>query len=119
MAVLVLELGANDMLRGLDVAALQRNLGAIIERTRAAHPEVRIVVAGMRAPPNLGRAYVEDFETVYAQLAREHDAALVPFLLEGVAGVPSLNQPDGIHPTSEGHRRIAATVWPVLGPLLP
>jgi len=119
VAVLVLELGANDMLRGLDLAALHRNLAAIIEHTRAAHPEVRIVVAGMRAPPNLGRAYVEDFETVYAQLAREHDAALVPFLLEGVAGVPSLNQPDGIHPTTEGHRRIAATVWPVLGPLLP
>ena len=106
------------MLRGLDIAALHRNLAEIIERTRAAHPEVRIVVAGMRAPPNLGGAYVEDFEAGYSQLAREHDATLVPFLLERVAGVPSLNQPDGIHPTAEGHRRVAATVWPVLGPLL-
>ncbi|HJO24775.1 MAG: arylesterase [Myxococcota bacterium] len=118
LAVLVVELGANDMLRGLDVGALQRNLTAIVERAQAAHPGVRVVVVGMRAPPNLGGAYVDAFETVYSQLAQEHDATLVPFLLEGVAAVPQLNQPDGIHPNAEGQRRVAETVWPALSPLL-
>ena len=79
---------------------------------------MRVVVVGMRAPPNLGGAYVDAFETVYSQLAQEHDATLVPFLLEGVAAVPQLNQPDGIHPNAEGQRRVAETVWPALSPLL-
>lgn len=119
IAVLVLELGANDMLRGLDVATMQTNLATIIERTRAVHPDVRIVVAGMRAAPNLGREYAAAFDRSFGELAERHDAALIPFLLEGVAAVRELNQPDGIHPTDAGHRILADTVWRSLEPLLP
>lgn len=118
LAVLVLELGANDMLRGLDVAALRENLDAILSHVRRAHPDARLVVAGMRAPPNLGADYARRFEAVYPELAARFDAALVPFLLAGVAGDPELNLPDGIHPTAEGHRLLAESLWPVLEPLL-
>jgi acyl-CoA thioesterase-1 len=118
IAVLVLELGANDMLRGLDLGALRANLRAIVEKTRAAHPGVGIVVAGMRAPANLGREYVRGFEAIFRELAGETGAALIPFLLEGVAADPELNQPDGIHPTAEGHRIVADLVWRTLGPML-
>jgi acyl-CoA thioesterase-1 len=118
LAVLVLELGANDMLRGLSPAQLERNLAQILERTRAAHPAARFVVAGMRAAPNLGLPYVRDFEAVFPRLARANGALLVPFLLEGVAAVASLNQADGIHPNAEGHRRVADALWQALAPLL-
>jgi acyl-CoA thioesterase-1 len=118
VAVLVLELGANDMLRGLDLGALRANLRAIVEKTRAAHPDARIVLAGMRAPRNLGRDYAEGFEASFRELARETGATLIPFLLEGVAADPGLNQADGIHPTAAGHRIVAETVWRTLGPLL-
>jgi acyl-CoA thioesterase-1 len=118
IAVLVLELGANDMLRGLDLGALRENLRAIVDETRAAHPDVRIVLAGMRAPRNLGRAYALAFEQTYHELAQETGAALIPFLLEGVAATPDLNQADGVHPTAAGHRIVADTVWKTLGPLL-
>jgi len=119
VAVLVLELGGNDMLRGLDVDTMQANLATIIERTRAAHPEARILVAGMRAAPNLGRTYAESFDASFGTLAKRYDAALIPFLLEGVAAIRELNQPDGIHPTEAGHRILADTVWRSLEPLLP
>ncbi len=118
IAVLVVELGANDMLRGHDVDAMRRNLQEIFDRARAAHPQVRFVLAGMRAAPNLGAAYARRFDAVFPELARENGAALIPFLLEGVAADPALNQSDGIHPTAEGHVRIAATVWKELGPVL-
>ncbi|MDX1495274.1 MAG: arylesterase [Longimicrobiales bacterium] len=118
MDVLVLELGANDGLRGQDPQALRSNLEAIIDGTRTRYPDARIVLAGMEAPPNLGPRYTEAFREVFPQVARDRDAVLVPFLLEGVAGVPKLNQEDRIHPTAEGHRRIARTVWPYLEPLL-
>jgi len=118
LAVLVLELGANDMLRGLDVDSLRANLDAILTRARSEHPDVRILVAGMRAAPNLGAAYASRFEAVYADLAERFHAALIPFLLDGVAGDPALNLPDGIHPTAEGHRKLADALWPVLEPLL-
>lgn len=118
VAVLVLELGANDMLRGLGVDALESNLRAILERTREAHPGVRFVISGMRAAPNLGAEYARAFDGVYPRLARDYDAALIPFLLDGVAAVRRLNQPDGIHPTAEGHRILADTVWGALEPLL-
>ena len=117
--VLVIELGANDMLRGLDVPSLRRNLAEIVARTRSAHPDARILIAGMRAAPNLGRDYVTAFDAVFPAFAREHEAALVPFLLEGVAAEPALNQPDGIHPNAAGHRRVADNVWPVLRDVLP
>jgi len=118
IAVLVLELGANDMLRGQSVDALRANLQEIIDRTRAAHPGARIVIAGMRAAPNLGRAYASRFDRVFAELAERNDATLIPFLLDGVAGRRALNQADGIHPTAEGHERIADTVWVTLAPVL-
>lgn len=118
VAVLVLELGANDMLRGQDVAAMRGNLQQIIDRTRIAHPEARIVIAGMRAAPNLGEPYGREFAATFVELAEENDAALIPFLLDGVAGIPELNQPDGNHPTAEGQAIVAENVWVVLEPLL-
>ena len=116
--VLVLELGANDGLRGLDPGQLERNLEAIIERTRATHPDAGILLLGMEAPPNLGSAYTTRFRNAYRDVARRNDVHLIPFLLEGVAGVPALNQPDGLHPTAEGQQRMAETVWRTLAPLL-
>jgi acyl-CoA thioesterase-1 len=116
--VLVLELGANDGLRGLPPEALQENLEAIIDSTRAHWPDARIVLLGMEAPPNLGPRYTQAFRAVFPGVARSRDTELVPFLLEGVGGVRELNQDDGIHPTAEGHRMMARTIWPVLEPLL-
>jgi acyl-CoA thioesterase-1 len=118
IAVLVLELGANDALRGQDLTATRQNLQAIIDTTRARHPNVSIVVAGMQAPPNLGRRYTTQFRELFPALARANRAALIPFLLEGVGGVPELNQGDGIHPTAEGNVIMADIVWRTLGPIL-
>jgi acyl-CoA thioesterase-1 len=118
VAVLVLELGANDGLRGQDVGALRTNLQTIIDRTRAAHPDARIVVAGMESPPNMGSAYTNAFRAVFPEVARANDAVLIPFLLDGVAAVPELNQADGIHPTAEGQRVVADVVWRYLEPVL-
>ena len=102
--VLVLELGANDGLRGQDPEALARNLAAIIDSTRTRWPGARIVLAGMEAPPNLGPRYTSAFREVFPRVARKRDAALVPFLLDGVAGERALNQDDGMHPTAAGPR---------------
>lgn len=112
--VLFVELGANDGLRGQDPAALEGNLTEIIRRTRARYPDTAIVLAGMEAPPNLGARYTAAFREVFPRVARAEDAELVPFLLDGVAGVAELNQGDRIHPTAEGHERVARVVWPVL-----
>jgi acyl-CoA thioesterase I len=112
--VLVLELGANDGLRGLDVDELRSNLDEVVRRTRSLYPNARIVLLGMEAPSNLGERYTEAFREVFVQVAEERDAYFVPFLLEGVAGIPELNQPDGIHPTPEGHRRMARNIMPAL-----
>jgi acyl-CoA thioesterase I len=116
--VLVLELGANDGLRGLDPEAMRSNLDEIMTRTRARHPGTAIVIAGREAPPNLGQAYTTRFRDVYSELAAKYDAALLPFLLDGVAGEPELNIDDGIHPNAAGHRRVAAQLWTVLEPVL-
>lgn len=118
VAVLVIELGANDALRGHPPEAVQTNLQEIIDRTERAHPDTRIVIAGMEAPPNLGDRYTRAFRQVFVNLAHDNDATLIGFLLEGVAGVSEFNQEDGIHPTAEGHRRMAETVWEVLEPVL-
>ena len=118
IAALVLELGANDMLRGQSVQQLRSNLESILDRTSDAHPEARFLIAGMRAAPNLGRDYVAEFDAVYPALAAEYDAALVPFLLEDVAARRQLNQADGIHPTAEGHALIAERLWPELESIL-
>ena len=118
VAVLVLELGANDGLRGQDVDALRTNLQTIIDRTRTAHPDARIVVAGMESPPNMGSIYTDAFRAVFPEVARANDAVLIPFLLDGVAAVPELNQADGIHPTAQGQRMVADIVWRYLEPVL-
>jgi acyl-CoA thioesterase-1 len=114
VAVLVLELGANDALRGQDLAAARNNLQEIIDRTRAAHPHVRVVIAGMQAPPNLGSRYTREFRQMFVDLAQRNNAALIPFLLEGVGGAADLNQADGIHPNAAGTRVVAENVWRVL-----
>lgn len=118
VAVLVLETGANDGLRGLPVDSLRANIQAVFDRANALDPPPRLVLIGMRIPPNYGLTYTRRFQAVYRDLARQNGAELVPFLLDGVGGNPSLNQPDGIHPTAEGQRRMAETVWKVLEPVL-
>lgn len=115
-SVLIVALGANDGLRGLPVESLRRNLTGIVERAQAR--DVRVLLAGMEAPPNFGPAYVQEFRQAYEEVARLTNVPLVPFLLDGVAGVTRLNQADGIHPTAEGQRRIAELLWPRLERLL-
>ena len=116
--VLVLELGANDGLRGLSVDQMRANLDSIIMHTHARYPDADVLVAGMQAPPNLGPAYTTAFRKTFRDLARAHNAKLIPFLLEGVAGKPELNQEDGIHPNISGHAAVAQTVWRSLEPML-
>jgi acyl-CoA thioesterase I len=118
VSVLVVETGANDGLRGLSPDSLRSNIQAIFDRAGRLDPPPKLVLLGMRMPPNYGRAYSQRFESVYPELARANRAALVPFLLQGVGGNPDLNQPDGIHPTVEGQRKLAETVWRVLEPVL-
>lgn len=118
VAVLVLETGANDGLRGLSPDSLRANIQAVFDRAKATSPPPKLVLVGMRVPPNYGRAYTQAFQAVYPELARENNAELVPFLLDGIGGVARLNQADGIHPTAEGQRVMAETVWRVLGPVL-
>jgi acyl-CoA thioesterase-1 len=116
-AVLVLELGANDGLRRLPVVQTQANLQAIIDAARSKNPAVKIVLAGMKLPTSYG-GYADNFAAIYPALARSNQTILIPFLLEGVGGVPALNQPDGIHPTASGHTKVAEIVWLWLRPLL-
>jgi acyl-CoA thioesterase I len=116
--VLVLELGANDGLRGLPVENSKKNLQAIIDRTKDKYPEAKVIVAGMKVPPNMGSDYGRKFEAVFADLAKNNNAPLIPFILAGVGGVPELNLADGIHPTAKGHEIVAANVWKVLKPVL-
>jgi acyl-CoA thioesterase I len=114
--VLIVALGGNDALRGLPIEELKGNLSKIIERAQARG--IQVIVAGMEAPPNFGQAYIVSFHQIYPDLAKKYKIALVPFLLQGVAGIESLNQRDGIHPTAEGARMVADNVWPVLQPML-
>ena len=116
--VLVIELGGNDGLRGRPVAALKENLQAIIDKAHAKNPAVKIVIAGMQIPPNLGADYARNFQQVFPEIAQANHATLIPFLLEGVGGMREFNQADSIHPNAEGHRTIAETVWRILEPLL-
>ena len=113
--ILVVALGGNDGLRGVPPEALKKNLATIVERAQAKH--IRVILAGMEAPPNFGRDYIVSFHKVYPALAQEYHVPLVPFLLQNVAGIDTLNQPDGIHPTAEGARIVADNVWAVLKPL--
>jgi acyl-CoA thioesterase-1 len=116
--VLLLALGGNDALRGVALDATERNLDAILARTRSRYPEVQLVIAGMMIPPNWGREYFIQFRALFPKLARKHQAQLIPFLLEGVGGKPQLNFPDGIHPTAEGHQIVVENVWKALKPML-
>jgi acyl-CoA thioesterase I len=114
--VLIVALGGNDGLRGLPPSELRANLEAIVTAAQARH--VRVLLMGMEAPPNFGDRYTQDFRAVYRDVASEHHLAFIPFFLNGVAGNDALNQGDGIHPTAQGHQKIADLIWPVLKPLV-
>ncbi len=116
--IFVLELGGNDALRGLPVTESKKNLQVMLEKVKTKYPACKIVLAGMLAPPNLGAAYTNAFRDMYPALAMNSGAKLIPFLLENVGGIPSLNLPDGIHPNVEGQKIVAENVWKVLKPLL-
>ena len=112
--VVVIETGANDGLRGLDIDSTRANLRSIVKRVRSALPQAQIGVVQMEAPPNLGAAYTRRFHETFEVVAREERVVLLPFLLQGVAGVPRLNQRDGIHPNPEGAQIVGHTVWKAL-----
>jgi acyl-CoA thioesterase I len=112
--VFVLELGANDGLRGIPVTETQQNLQSIIMQVKERYPKVKIVLLGMEVPPNMGPDYTGDFRAVFRRVAEANKLAFVPFMLDGVAGDPKLNQGDGIHPTGEGYKIVAENVWKVL-----
>ena len=116
--VIVIETGANDGLRGIPVETMRSNIQQILDKVRATKPEAQIVLVQMEALPNLGRAYTQGFHDVFPELARRNNVTLLPFLLEGVAGVRSLNQSDGIHPNDTGERIVTENVWKGLRPLL-
>ncbi|MFN2396965.1 MAG: arylesterase, partial [Bacteroidales bacterium] len=112
--VFVLELGGNDGLRGIDPENTKQNLQGIIDKVEEKYPDAEIILTGMEAPPNMGEQYTSRFRSVFFELAEENDVIFMPFVLEGVAGDPDLNQGDGIHPTEEGHRVIAENLWEYL-----
>lgn len=116
--VFVLALGGNDGLRGIEPAVSRANLQGIIDRVRAKNPAIKIVLAGMMMPPSMGEDYAREFSAIYPALAEKNHLVFIPFLLAGVGGRPELNQADGIHPTREGHARVAETVWKVLKSVL-
>jgi acyl-CoA thioesterase-1 len=118
IAVLILETGGNDGLRGLDPDSLRDNIEASVRLARRQTPPPAVLLLGMEAPPNLGPGYTARFREAFRAASRELDVPLVPFVLQGVGGIDSLNQADGIHPTAAGHRILAATVWTALLPLL-
>lgn len=112
--IFVLELGANDGLRGIPLSETRKNLEEMILLVRNKYPGVTIVLAGMQLPPNMGPEYTLEFRKIFPELADKHQVLLIPFLLNGVGGIPELNQEDGIHPTAEGHQIVAGNVWQVL-----
>lgn len=116
--VFILELGANDGLRGLPLDQTQKNLQQIIDRVRTKNPKAKIVIAGMMVPPNLGKEYAGKFQKIFPELAKKNNATLIPFLLQDVAGNEKLNLGDGIHPNIDGHRIVAENVYKVISPLL-
>jgi len=116
--VFVLELGANDGLRGIPVSETSKNLQEIIDRVKAKYPDAKQLLLGMQVPPNMGNRYASEFRVVFGQLSLKNNIALMPFLLEGVGGVQELNQSDGIHPTAAGHKILAENVWRVLKDML-
>ncbi|HSQ47506.1 MAG TPA: arylesterase [Lutibacter sp.] len=118
VAVFVLELGANDGLRGVPLTETKSNLQAIIDVVKEKNPDTKIVLVGMEIPPNMGESYTSEFRNLFPDLAKKNKLELVPFLLQDVGGVKELNQSDGIHPTAEGQKILANNVWKVLKPVL-
>lgn len=116
--IFILELGANDGLRGLPVDQTEKNLQGIIDKVRAKNPKVKIVIAGMMVPPNMGNDYTTKFQKIFPALAKKNSASLIPFLLQDVAGNEKLNQADGIHPNPEGHKIVAENVLKTIAPLI-
>ena len=116
-AILMLELGGNDGLRGLSLEETEKNLKAIIDKVRTANADTKIILAGMQIPPNLGQDYTTQFKNLFPKVAEDKGVAFIPFLLENVGGDKNLNLSDGIHPNEEGHKIVAETVWEALKPL--
>lgn len=116
--IFILELGANDGLRGIPLTETRQNLQDIIDTVKSKNPNTSIILAGMQIPPNMGQDYTSQFRNIFPKLAQKNDIALIPFLLEGVAGNPDLNQSDGIHPTAEGYEIVSDNVWKVLKNIL-
>ncbi|WP_299311654.1 arylesterase [uncultured Aquimarina sp.] len=116
--IFLLELGANDGLRGIPLAETRANLQAIIDMIQEKSPDTQIILAGMQLPPNMGQEYTTGFRTIFSDLAKHNNIAFIPFILKDVGGIAELNQNDGIHPTVEGHKIVAQTVWEVLKPML-
>lgn len=114
VSVFILELGANDGLRGIPTDETSKNLQAIIDKVKAKYPDAKIILAGMQVPPSMGADYANSFKAVFPTLAQKNKIDLIPFLLDNVAGIPKLNQKDGIHPTAEGAKIVAGNVWGVL-----
>lgn len=116
--VFVLELGANDGLRGIPLSETRKSLQSIIDKVRSTYPAAKLVLAGMQVPPNMGQKYSTEFRNIYKELAGKNEMTLVPFILEGVGGETHLNQEDGIHPTAEGHVIVAENIWRQIKPIL-
>jgi acyl-CoA thioesterase-1 len=116
--VFILELGANDGLRGVPLKETRKNLQAIIDAVLEKNAATKIILAGMQLPPNMGQDYITEFKTIFPELATKNELYLIPFLLKDVGGMPALNQADGIHPTVEGHKILAKNVWTVLEPII-
>lgn len=116
--IFILELGANDGLRGIPLSETKKNLQAIIDKVKSKNAATKLIFAGMEIPPNMGQKYTTEFRNIYTELAAKNAMTLIPFILEGVGGEPALNQEDGIHPTAEGHKIVAANVWKSLEKLL-
>jgi acyl-CoA thioesterase-1 len=116
--IFVLELGGNDGLRGIPLSETSKNLQFIIDKVRQKYSSSKIIMAGMQIPPNMGKKYTSEFKAMFQQLVVRNEIYLIPFLLEGVGGIPELNQQDGIHPNVQGHRIVAENIWRVLKPLL-
>ncbi len=116
--IFLLELGANDGLRGIPLTETRANLQAIIDMVQQESPDTKIILAGMQLPPNMGQDYTTEFRNIFSDLAKQNNIAFIPFILKDVGGIAELNQNDGIHPTVEGHKIVAQTVWEVLKPML-
>jgi acyl-CoA thioesterase-1 len=116
--IFVLELGGNDGLRGIALSETSKNLQSIIDKVKLKYPAAKIILAGMQIPPNMGKTYTSEFRILFQKLATANKIYLIPFLLEGVGGVPGLNQEDGIHPNIQGHKIVADNIWNTLKPLL-